>query len=168
MDPPVSGNTTQAPNPGRVQLPSIKNLVDTLPPPNAYRSQSTWVTPFHSIGSDSSNVQSNGPQRNRLPAFPPALQTPPPRYRPAESPYTATASPSVVFSSASSGTSEPPTGDRVRPLHSAPSNGSASDVPMRTPQDPRTNSPIPSGTATSLVSNILHNPVGTRMNNILL
>jgi hypothetical protein len=156
MDPPVSSNVTQPPNPGRVQLPPLKNLVDTLPPPNAYRSQSTtWVSPFHSIGSESSSAQSNGPPRNRLLAFPPALQTPPPRYHPAESPYTATASPSVVFSSASSGTSEPPMSDRVRPLHSAPPNGSVSDAPMRRPQDPRTNSPISSGTATSLVSNIL-------------
>src|SRR5277367_1118674 len=104
MDHPVSGNMTQPSITGRVQLPSIKNLVDTLPPLNAYRSlseKSTQLSPFHIVGSDLSSAQSNVPHRNRLQVFaPPAGQTPRPCHHPADTPYIATASPSVFLSRA--------------------------------------------------------------------
>lgn len=134
----------------RVQLPSIQNLVDTLPP-NAYRPpsvQSTWNSPFHHAGTDSTN--NNGPQRNRLQSLTPALQTPPPRHHRVESPQTVTASPSVIISSASSGVSD----DYVRPPASSTALGlSVSSAPIRTtPQDPRTSSPISSGLAPFSVS----------------
>jgi len=156
MDPPTSG--ARPSNTLRVQLPSIKNLVDTLPPPNAYRSpgsgaQPGWNHSFHPpIRPESpSNAQqqtNNGPPRNRLQTLPPALQTPPRRH--ADSPLTVTASPSVVFSSASSGTSDVSMGDRVgRSQHP-----SSSGAPIRTIQDPRPNSPNPTE---SSVSSVLQN-----------
>lgn len=160
MDPSTS-NHTRPSNVERVQLPSIQNLVNTLPPNTTYRSpsnQSTWASPFHNSGPDpsaSNNHQANhGPQRNRLQSsLPPALHTPPPRNRRADSPLTVTASPSVIISSASSGVSEHEhsTGDHVRPPRSSapPLNPSVSSAPIRTtPQDPRSNSPVSSGLST--------------------
>ena len=138
----------------RVQLPPIHNLlVDTLPPPNGYRSpssQSTWTPKFHHVGIDAPN---NGAQRNSRPQnLPPAQHTPPPHHRRADSPQTVTASPSVIISSASSGVSDASVGDYVRPpLSSAPQTLSNASAPIRTtPQDP--NSPISSGLAPFPVS----------------